>query len=218
MGRYGIDYWEIFKGKKMFHNDSSHRQIFNRHINQCFFALLFVFIIILFRVGMLQSTDVYQNQYKNLKQNHLREIWNIPVRGEIYDRNGTPLATSVKVQTVAMDPFAVRTISEKRKIQVFKKLQDILGISVGDLQELSARKSTLIPIKRGISQESAAIILKDGKKGFIPGIELVSEQIRFYPWNIYTKAILGCVRGSKDLLDNYIFDNCSSAESRESTP
>ena len=98
-----------------------------------FLALLFVVVIILFRVGTLQSTDVYQNQWKNLKRNHLREVWKIPVRGQIYDRNGTPLASSVKVQTVAMDPFAVRTLSEKRRAQVFKKLEDILGVSVGDL-------------------------------------------------------------------------------------
>jgi len=193
--------------KKIFHNDSSHRQIFNRHIDLCFLALLFVVVIILFRVGMLQSTDVYQNQCENLKRNHLREVWDIPVRGQIYDRNGTPLATSVKVQTVAIDPFAVRMLSEKRRTQVFKKLENILGISVSDLQELSKRKSTLIPIKKGISHESSAIILKEAKKGFMPGIELVHEQIRLYPWNIYTKVILGCVRGGKDLLDNYIFDN-----------
>lgn len=198
----------VLKGKKIFHNDSSHRQIFNRHIDQCFLALLFVVVVILFRVGMLQFISVHQDKCKKLKQNHLREIWNIPVRGQIYDRNGIPLATSVKIQTAAMDPFALRTLSEKRRTQVFKKLEDILGISAGDLQELSIRKSALIPIKRGISPENTAIILKEAKKGFMPGIELVYEQIRFYPWNIYTKAILGCVRGGKGLLDNFIFDNC----------
>jgi cell division protein FtsI/penicillin-binding protein 2 len=149
-----------------------------------------------------------------MKSDHLREEWGIPVRGRIVDRNHVLLGTSLPLQTVAMDPYKVRSLSEIRRQKMFETLEGILGVSFVTLEKLSNRRIAAVPVKRGVDTDTESIIREYVTKGVLPGIQTISEQIRKYPWEDDTGAILGVVRGSRDILLNFLKAN-SSLPSRE---
>lgn len=169
-------------------------------MDSCFCLAVGVSLIILLKAGILQLTDIYKTKSENTKQNLLREELFLPVRGEIFDRNGVLLATSLTFQTVAMDPFRVTSLSEQRRHKEFETLEKALGLSVSTLKKLSKLKLALIPVKRAVSAKTVSKINGYLRSGRLPGIELVTEQVREYPWGDYTKAVLGVVRGSSDIL------------------
>jgi cell division protein FtsI (penicillin-binding protein 3) len=162
-----------------------------------------VCLVILLKTGLLQLTGAYGKIAKKTKQKHLREELLQPVRGEIVDRNGVLLATSLQFQTVAMDPFKIRSVSHERRKEEFETLERVLGVSVGELEDSSNRMVAMIPVERAVSVEKALKIKQHLRRGMLLGIELVNEQVREYPWGDYTRSILGVVRGSRDILLAY---------------
>lgn len=181
-------------------SDLSGRESFNNHVDWCFYLAVALCVSILLKTALLQLTDLLGKRVKETKQKHLREELLLPVRGEIVDRNGVLLATSLRFQTVVMDPFKVRSLSSGRRREEFETLESILGISVNELEKLSKRKVAMIPVERAVTVESASKIKEYLSKGVLPGIEFVNEQVREYPWGDHTKPILGVVRGSGDIL------------------
>ncbi len=183
--------------------DQSGREAFNTHVQWCFFIAVAVFLIVLLRTGMLQLTGLYKFKPHKIKRHFLRPQVSFPIRGEIYDRNRVLVATSLPLQTVAMDPFKVRTLCEKRRQKAFQILARAIGTSINTLEGLSNLRLSMVPVRRAVNPEVASRIREHIKRGALPGIELIDEQVREYPWGNCTRAILGAVRGSRDLLVEY---------------
>ena len=178
----------------------SGRESFNNHTDWCFCMAFALCVCILSKTGLLQGTGMYVREAETTKLIHLREELLQPARGEIVDRNGVLLATSLRFQTAAMDPFKIRSLPGQRRQEEFETLQRILGVSVGELEILSRRKVAMIPVQRAVGSKTALKISTHIQRGKLPGIELVTEQVREYPWGGYTRAILGVTRGSSDTL------------------
>ena len=186
----------------------SSREVFRWHVDFCFYVAVGVCAIVLLKTSVLQLTDLYLMKCLRTKQNLLKEKLTFPARGEILDRNGILLATSLPFQTLAMDPYKVRSISEKRKLIAFEILKTVPAVpSEKVLRELCMRKASIIPVKRAIDFKTASQVKQFIQKGLLPGIEIITEQVREYPWGDNTRSILGVVRGSKDILLAYKHTN-----------
>lgn len=192
----------------------SARERFNRHVDRCFQIIVVVCLVIVLKVGLLQLTNRFRESPDKLKAIHLREEWAIPPRGRIVDRHGVLLATSLPYQTVVMDPHQVRSLSEERKQRGFALLEKELGVSPITLARISRRRMALVPVERGVDVSTELRIQKLIKMGGLPGIRIVTEQVRAYPWADYTRSILGTVRGSNDLFRSFMKANVA-AENRQ---
>ena len=178
----------------------SGREAFCRQVGLYFWVFLAGISVVLLRVGLIKAAQEYALVSESTKRNHTREAWVMPLRGKILDRNGRPVAVSVSYRSVVMDPFRMRSLSQPRREAVLRILRDILGVPLSRLERLSRRKVSLVPVKRAVGSGTASQIHENVRRRTIPGIELVREQIRIYPWGCATRAITGVVRGSREIL------------------
>jgi len=130
-------------------------------------------------------------------------------RGEIYDRNGVELATSVlsfsvyvyKNKINDIDSFAAK-LSETLKIpkkEIVSKIKDseLKGFYLLRKIEDLSLKNKLIALK------------KENKKGISDAIEIVEESKRFYPYKELAAQIIGFVNEDNEGLEGieYFYDN-----------
>jgi len=109
----------------------------------------------------------------------------IPVearRGDIYDRNGKELVTSVSVSSLYAIPILVETPQNAAK-----KLSSILKVDEERLVQILARKSCFEWLARKIDNETAQKI----KALNLPGIFFVDENQRYYPFQTLAPHVLG---------------------------
>src|SRR5581483_1884233 len=115
------------------------------------------------------------------EDNSLRPTTIQPLRGVIYDRNMTPLAVNA--------PTFVATITEAdvpaaRRSQIFKETADILGMTVGDIEQTLRSKSadsrsfTPIAIMENVPRETALQL--EERSWALPGVNIQVATVRQY--------------------------------------
>ena len=151
-----------------------------------FLVILLMLILIVFRVLFIQVID-----YKKLK-NLASDLWSrdLPLeadRGLILDRNGVILADNLTTTSLVLIPNQI-----KDKELTSTKLAEILGVSKEEMDK-HVNKLTSIervhPEGRRLSFEIADKI-NDLK---LPGVYLVKEAKRYYPYNDLLSHVLGYV-------------------------
>lgn len=149
-------------------------------------AILFIFLIIIFRVFYIQVID-----YKKLNS-YASNLWsrNLPVmanRGLIFDRNGVILADNVTTTSLVLIPNQI-----KNKEEVSDKLAQILGVTYDEMYRHVSKKTSIErvhPEGRRLSYEVADKI----KALNFDGVYLVKEAQRSYPYDTYLAHTLGFV-------------------------
>ena len=123
------------KGNKRKNNNKKRN---NRE--RALYVTIIVCLIFMFLIGKLTYIMIYKSkEYKSMAQGQ----WNSQVivkanRGDIVDRNGSILATSIDVYSVDLDLEAIDThIQEKKttKEEVAKKLAEASGLSIEEVKE-----------------------------------------------------------------------------------
>ena len=152
------------------------------------FAILCCMGLLLARVGWLQIIAP-----DNLvKQEDMRSLREEPVdvpRGMITDREGRPLAVSVPVSAVWVDPQTLLAAGGVGYDARWRALGDALHISLSDL---SARinqhpHARFLYLARQVDPQQAAWI----EKLHLPAIELRDESRRFYPAGHVASNLIG---------------------------
>lgn len=147
--------------------------------------IMFLFIIVL-RVFYVQVFD-----YKKLSL-LANDLWSrdLPVeasRGKILDRNGVVLADNLTTTSLVLVPNQI-----KDKDKTSKELANILNVSVEEMEK-HVKKVTSIervhPEGRRLDFETADKISKLN----LPGVYLVKEAKRYYPYNNLLSHVLGYV-------------------------
>ena len=151
-----------------------------------FFLLLFIFALIIGKVFYIQVID-----YDKLNS-YASGLWsrNLPIeanRGKIYDRNGVVLADNLTTSSLVFIPNQI-----KDKIGTAEKISEILGVSYDKIYAHVSKKASIErvhPEGRRLSYEVADKIasLK------LPGVYLVKESKRVYPYDTYLSHTLGFV-------------------------
>ncbi len=115
---------------------------------------------------------------------YLREL-EIPARrGDIFDRRGTPLAQSVDVDSIWVDPTM---LADPR--DTAKKLAKLLGVDQKELLERFAKGRRFVWVKRQVTQAEADKV----KQLALPGFGYAKEPRRFYPQRELAAHVIGMV-------------------------
>ena len=167
-------------------------------------VIIFLFVVIIFKVFYIQVIN-----YKKLNK-YATSLWsrNLPLeanRGIIYDRNGTVLAGNITTTSLVLIPNQI-----KDKELTARTLSTILKTDYKDMLFHVSKKTSIErvhPEGRRLSYETADKI----NKLKLPGVYLVKESKRNYPYDKYLSHTLGFVgidnqglSGLELIYDNYL--------------
>ena len=156
-----------------------------------FILIVIFFSILLARFFYLQVTQ--HNEFSGqASSNRITLIPTPPVRGEIVDINGVPLAKNYPVFSLEVIPSRI----EGKMEDVIEALKKYVDITPTDLKRFkkyreSYRKFENIPLKLRLSDEEAArlsVHLREFK-----GVEINSRTFREYPYGKLTSHFLGYI-------------------------
>jgi len=148
------------------------------------FGVLFilVFCVIAARAYQLQVVEAPELQARADQQRH-HVIKLAPRRGTIVDRNGSPLAVSLEVDSLYADPVLITDPAATAK-----KLAPLLKSSQSDLiRTLSAKGRRFVWLERMMDPEAAGAV----RQLRIPGLAFVSERKRYYPQSAIGAHVVG---------------------------
>jgi cell division protein FtsI (penicillin-binding protein 3) len=136
------------------------------------------------RASYLQLTP--QARLENFRHQQFERVVTLqPRRGDILDRNGLELATSVTAYSVFVDPSLV-----KKKGKTAKGLARLLGLRYNEtLSKVSLKDKKFVWIERRISSEVKDQLLRLKLKG----VGVVEEPKRIYPNDQIISALMGYV-------------------------
>lgn len=148
------------------------------------FVGMFVFTTFLIRLGYVQF---FLGDWLSLqaKDSWSRNITYFAERGDILDRNGVKLATSVSAPSVLVVPKQI-----KNPARVARKLGRVLNMREDELYELITKKEASVYIQpegRKISLEQAAEI-RDLR---LSGVYIAEDYRREYPYDSFLSHVLG---------------------------
>lgn len=152
----------------------------------CVLAALVV--VMLSKIFWLQFVEGNKWQELAMQQQTKDRIIN-PKRGTIYDRNMKELAVSASVDTVIADPTIVK--DEDAVEDVCKILSTILNLDYEDVKKDVTKSSRYEIIKSKIEAEAAQKIRKEIADGNLPGISIVEDSKRYYPYKNFAAHVLG---------------------------
>jgi cell division protein FtsI (penicillin-binding protein 3) len=123
---------------------------------------------------------------------YLREL-EIPARrGDIFDRRGTPLAQSVDVDSIWVDPSMLPDAKDAAR-----KLSKVLSVDAKELLERFMKGRRFAWVKRQVTQTEVAKVQALG----LPGFGFAKEPRRFYPQRELAAHVIGLVGTDSHGLD-----------------
>ncbi len=157
--------------------------IIDRRMPLLLAGMVLLFVTLTLRLFYIQ---IIQHQHLTtlaLKQQE-RTIQIQPARGNIYDRNGQPLALNRQVTSFFAVPSAVTQPAQTARV-----LSSLLGMSSRRLLRRFKSRKAFVWIKRKVSDDVAARV----KKLKLAGIKSLKETKRVYPEGSLASHVLGFV-------------------------
>ena len=128
---------------------------------------------------------VQRDRLRGMAQDQYVRAVEIPARrGDIFDRRGVPLAQSVEVDSIWIDPSLLPD-----EHQAARKLAKALRLDASDLYDRLSRAKRFAWVKRQVRPEEVAAVKALG----LPGIGFSKEPKRFYPQRELAAQIMGIV-------------------------
>lgn len=159
------------------------------------FLLGAVFFVLLLG-AFARATNLQVNQKERLKafaEDQYVRAMEIPARrGEIVDRRGVKLASSVEVDSVWIDPSM---LPDAR--MAARQLAKVLNVDGKELQERMEKGRRFAWVKRQVSDSEAQKVKALG----LPGIGFAKEPRRFYPQRELAAHVVGLVGTDSHGLD-----------------
>ncbi|MEX1376967.1 MAG: penicillin-binding transpeptidase domain-containing protein [Eubacteriales bacterium] len=175
-------------------------------------ALLTVFsLLVIALIARAGYWQIYKSDWlKEMAQDQWsREINIFAERGQILDKNGYPLAISVRCYTVVLHPSIIDTQSKKYDSEDYinsfsNDLAQILEITPEDVKKVIAKEQSQVILKRNVTDTQADAIrslvyqysvnengeIKDKTKAY-SGITIVEDIRREYPMGSFLTQVLG---------------------------
>jgi len=149
--------------------------------------LAFFFLALLgVALGRAVQLQVYErDKLRGLAQDqYVRQI-EIPARrGDIFDRRGTPLAQSVEVDSIWVDPSLLPDVK-----QAARSLARALKLDAGELHARLGRARRFAWVKRQVTPREVEAV----KALKLPGLGFTKEPRRFYPQRELAAHVVGMV-------------------------
>ncbi len=128
------------------------------------------------------------------------------LRGEIYDRNGYILATSIKSTSLSVNPNKI-----KNKKELSEKLNSILNLDIKKLENKLSSKNKFVWLKRNITPKEYQDIINLGEIN----IKSHNEYKRIYPYKNIPSHIVGYVdidQTGQTGIERYFNDDLSNSK------
>ena len=154
-------------------------------INFILWMLVFFFELLLLKLFWIQH--IKHNHFSRLAQEQYRTKVKLPAeRGEILDRYGRLLATSLPANSIYLDPSLATDLEATSR-----KLARTLGLDTKRLRKfiLERRHRRFVWIKRKVSPEEGEAV----KRLNLQGVGFRKEPKRFYPQGTLAAPLLGFV-------------------------
>ncbi len=150
------------------------------------FIIIFLFILIIFKVFYIQVID-YKNLYKKAN-----DLWsrNLPIEGDrglIYDRNGILLAGNETRASLVVIPNQIKDIDTTAS-----KLASILKVNEEEIKRHLLKKTSIErihPEGRRLTYD----ISNEISNLNLPGVYLMKESKRYYPYDKMLSSSIGFV-------------------------
>ena len=143
------------------------------------------FIITTSRAFYLQVIQKDQ-LVKLAERQHQKSVPLTPGRGTIYDRNITPLAVSIEMDSCYAEPRNIDNVAETSA-----RLAPLLGMAPIELQKKLTGSKGFIWLSRRIPPDQAKKIKEVVKSQELDGIGFVKETKRFYPNAEMAGSVIG---------------------------
>lgn len=157
-------------------------------------------LLILLRLIWLQGVE-HKRYRAKADQQHTTVVPVPPIRGELRDRRGEPLAISIKVESLFADPRVFYpdykpgkgderqwgNPDRKAAAEVAARLAPILEQTKGQVLDKLLRKKTFVYLERHLPPMKVAAI----RAMVLDGIEFQPESRRFYPRGSLAAQIIG---------------------------
>ncbi len=185
---------------------------FSFRLNLFFFCTFFIFSVLIVRLAILQFVEGKQLSAQKL-QSTIKPVPIAPIRGNIYDREGYPIASSSSTQSLfyriepGQKPEQVIALA-KRLADIFAKYKDkkspdltadqvIRRMDVGydiNQKETTPPSYAFSPrrIKAGLSKNEIAYLMEHRDE--FSGIEIVEESTRTYDPSRVAVQLVGYLR------------------------
>lgn len=161
-------------------------ELSKKRIILVFMLLTVIFIVLLGRAVFLQIFPD-ERVIKMAKKQYSGEVALSPRRGDIYDRNGNPLAVSLDFDSLYVDPLLV--IDKKTAAQIIAKE---LGLDEKEiLNKISNNNKRFVWIKHMLSPEESKSLAGLIKKE--RGVRTIKEPKRVYPNGTLASHVVGFV-------------------------
>ncbi len=149
------------------------------------FFFLFLFLAIFARLFYIQILN--SSKYRKLAEvQHLKKVESKAKRGNIFDRNGNLLASTITSRSFAIDPFIVSKDSNATK--EFFAFGKLLGFTENKLLQILNSEKRFVWIKRNLIEYSPTLDTFD-----FPGLIKLTEPKRIYLYGASTLHLLGLV-------------------------
>lgn len=150
---------------------SKHSQNMNRRISRISMGLIILMFIVFIKVAYLQVVGAVKFDDVCMEKNQFR-MTDRAVRGEIYDRNGVVIATSVKTNNLYVIRHYVKDKSNLASL--------ISSCGAGEYSEIFNRlhsRMTYIPVAYDLSDAAARKLKNLSSKAIL----VKEENLRYYP-------------------------------------
>lgn len=160
-----------------------------RRIAIGFLVLAVLMMLLAFRVAWIQVVQADELTEKAIQQ----QTSDIPIdakRGEIYDRNGKELATSLTCYSLWVRPSELaENLDEAGIDKLAQDLSAIVDEEAADIKKNLTKDQALVRVAKELEKEAADQI-RDME---VSGLELSEETKRYYPSGNFASQLLGSV-------------------------
>lgn len=167
-------------------------------------------IAVIVRLGFIQIKEGPTYKAMALAQNTL-DASIMPIRGEIKDRNGDPLAVNVNTGDVYAE---LNIINDKKMGKDYpvifaEKLSSLLGVKKEDILKQITQKNVIeVLIRKKVPEDT----IKKIKEAKLEGIRIVNSMGRSYPYDNFLSQVLGFtgtdnqgLDGIEAMFDKYLY-------------
>lgn len=168
-----------------------------------------LFFALLVRIAYIQFVQGPQIQGRASSQQNAVKPINAS-RGNIYDRNGNTLATSIPADNVVANPKDIAQAQGDVNL-IAQKLGEILNLKADDIAKKLNNNSYYEIIKPKVDKATADKVKETIKANKIKGIYLEENTKRFYPNNNLAAHVIGFtnsdghgLQGVEKTMENYL--------------
>jgi penicillin-binding protein 2 len=156
---------------------------------------LVAFGILFFRLWALQVLSGPQYLQAAL-DNQVRSVRIPAQRGQIVDRNGNPLVTTVPGTAVQIWPADLEKSSWEAELNELRRLGAVLHVPVrqivADMKRHKGDPVTPVVVRESVTRNAPILYLIEHSDEF-PGVQVVPTYVRSYPQGIMASQLLGYV-------------------------